>query len=64
MWMLCDKIIAGKPETLWVNLAKISAVEAERTIVKIYGYENRPDLNNDLKVSPKRLKEDKEKYQV
>ena len=63
MWALVDKIIAGNLTTLWVNLALISGEEAKRTIVKIYGYENRPDLNNDLKVSPKRLV-DKDKYKI
>ena len=63
MWALVNKIIAGNLTTLWVNLALISGEEAKRTIVKVYGYENRQDLTNDLKVAPKR-KIDAEKYKI
>lgn len=63
MWALCNKIIAGNLTTLWVNLALISGEEAKRTIVKVYGYENRLDLDSSLKISPKRL-EDRKKYKI
>lgn len=53
MWALVDKMVNSKPATLWINLALISVAET-KNIVKVYGYDNREDLDQTFRVSPKR----------
>ena len=54
MWALVDKMVNNQPATLWVNLALVSVAET-KNIVKVYGYNNREDLDQTKYASPKRI---------